>query len=359
MRFWQRLSLGSVLASLLFFTPLVSFAADAGSVPFFGPIIPENLRLCAAGYGMLLIVINNIIALAVTLLITFVAPVLIGWAGFLMVLTPTSYGDRKKAKAILLDVVFGVLIAYSAYLVVSLLMGVLYNGSEMAQKYGKWDQLFKGDGSVCIAQDGVLGTTATSGSASSPPPALAVGPSPTVSGELVDNVAPIYEDTFRRDFAAAGITVNKLRCDPYGASYQVVPGGCTNVGRLRMGTMTQIIAFKKACDQALGRSCVVTITGGSERGHAEGEFSHGRGFKVDLATTGDVNTFINGGGVGQRFERATVDRKGDGAGPTYFDKCNNQYVNEGSHWDITIGGAGQSAEKPSTGAQGTSCYASF
>ncbi|MDP1707189.1 MAG: hypothetical protein Q8L30_01380, partial [bacterium] len=71
-------------------------AVHAG-VPFFGPIIPpqsvtgiQGSEVCAAGWGMLIMVINNIISLLITLAIVFVAPLMIAWAGFLFVVNPVN-----------------------------------------------------------------------------------------------------------------------------------------------------------------------------------------------------------------------------------------------------------------------------
>ena len=65
-------------------------AAQAGGIPFFGPIIPNeqitvngvltNQNVCAAGWGLLITVINNVISLLITLAIVFVAPLMIAWS---------------------------------------------------------------------------------------------------------------------------------------------------------------------------------------------------------------------------------------------------------------------------------------
>ena len=54
-------------------------AAQAGGIPFFGPIVPDAINRCAAGWGMLITVINNIISFLITLAIVFVAPLMIAW----------------------------------------------------------------------------------------------------------------------------------------------------------------------------------------------------------------------------------------------------------------------------------------
>ncbi|MEK7125930.1 MAG: hypothetical protein AAB835_00375, partial [Patescibacteria group bacterium] len=66
--------------------------AQAAAIPFFGPIIPQegNQAVCAAGWGMLITVINNIIAFSITIAIVFVAPLMIAYAGFLFVVNPVN-----------------------------------------------------------------------------------------------------------------------------------------------------------------------------------------------------------------------------------------------------------------------------
>jgi len=119
-------------------------AAHAG-IPFFGPIIPNvpvtidgvasNQNVCAAGWGMLITVANNIISLFLTLLIVFVAPLTIAWAGFLFVTNPANPGNIAKAKGILWNTVLGLVVALAGYMIVSFLMAVLYNPAEVGKTW--------------------------------------------------------------------------------------------------------------------------------------------------------------------------------------------------------------------------------
>ncbi|OYV26046.1 MAG: hypothetical protein B7W98_03405, partial [Parcubacteria group bacterium 20-58-5] len=93
-------SRGTVLALLVIvgsFT--LPFVAHAG-IPFFGPIIPDLNNRCAAGWGMLITVINNIISLLITLAIVLVAPLMIAWSGFLFVVNPVNASGKEQAKKI-------------------------------------------------------------------------------------------------------------------------------------------------------------------------------------------------------------------------------------------------------------------
>jgi len=125
---------------------LVPLAAHAASFPFFGPIIPGealsnigNTATCPLSWGGLSIVINNIVSFLVTMAVVFVAPLSIGYAGFLMVVNPTSMGNIQKGKSIIINTVVGIVVALSAWLIVGAVMGVLYNGVG-----GAWDNIIKG-----------------------------------------------------------------------------------------------------------------------------------------------------------------------------------------------------------------------
>lgn len=124
-------------------------AAHASGIPFFGPIIPQtgNQAVCPASWGMVMIVINNIIAFAITLAIVFVAPLTIGYAGFLYVLSPTSTGNVTKARGVLLNTVVGIVIALAGWMIVDAIMAVLYNPSAAG---GTWSSLISSGGNPCL-----------------------------------------------------------------------------------------------------------------------------------------------------------------------------------------------------------------
>ncbi|MEU0838318.1 hypothetical protein ABZ370_02450 [Streptomyces sp. NPDC005962] len=96
---------------------------------------------------------------------------------------------------------------------------------------------------------------------------------------------------------------------------------CTSFTKINSGTVKGVITFKRAS------RCRVTITGGTETGHAGGTRSHWKGYKVDIAPTSCVTRFI-------KRQYAYIGRRGDGA-PMYRSSAGNVYANEGNHWDIT------------------------
>src|SRR3989344_5184316 len=100
-------------------------AAHATGIPFFGPIVPPGAATCAAGWGAVADLVNRGIAFLITLLILFVAPFMIAWAGFLYVVSPTSPAMRSKASAILLNTAIGIAVALAAWLIVNALLVAL------------------------------------------------------------------------------------------------------------------------------------------------------------------------------------------------------------------------------------------
>ncbi|RYB94143.1 hypothetical protein EUA93_07165 [Nocardioides oleivorans] len=98
-------------------------------------------------------------------------------------------------------------------------------------------------------------------------------------------------------------------------------GSCTSYDQINQETVSGIITFKGAS------GCAITITGGTETGHADGPNSHWNGYKVDIRPTDCVSGFIT-----STYAYSGV--RGDGA-TLYTAPSGNVYAREGSHWDIT------------------------
>jgi len=147
------------LIALLFV--IVSFAlptaAHAG-IPFFGPIIPpqsitgvQGSDVCAASWGMLIVVINNIISFLITLAIVFVTPIMIAYAGFLYVVNPVDPSGIKKAKEILMNTVIGIVVALAGWLIVDAVMAVLTTGPDGPTFARNWSSIITGNAKdLCI-----------------------------------------------------------------------------------------------------------------------------------------------------------------------------------------------------------------
>lgn len=157
----------SLLTLLLVAGSLALPLAAHAAIPFFDPIIPQSTNQCAAGWGLIMVVINNIISLGITLAIVFVAPLMIAYAGFLFVVNPVNAGGKAKAKSILLNTVVGIVIALAGWMIVDAVMAVLYDRNTVGET---WSQLITtGGANFCIPLAGSLRPAVV------PPPGLVVG----------------------------------------------------------------------------------------------------------------------------------------------------------------------------------------
>ena len=97
---------------------------------------------------------------------------------------------------------------------------------------------------------------------------------------------------------------------------------CTSFDGIRQATIDGGITLKRAS------GCALTITGGTEVGHASGTYSHYNGYKLDFSRTTCLTGWIHG-------TYTYIGLRGDGA-PMYRAASGNVYADEGSHWDVTF-----------------------
>lgn len=161
---------------ILFFTLLLAvgafalpLATHAAAIPNFDPIIPKATADCPAGWGMLITVINNIITVLLTLIIVFLAPIMIAYAGFLFVVNPVNAGGREQAKKILTNTIVGIIISLAAWMIVGAIMAALYKSPDGT--WGTWETLMTGGGSAddCLDQQGSRASAPTIPAPEKPP----------------------------------------------------------------------------------------------------------------------------------------------------------------------------------------------
>jgi hypothetical protein len=159
-----------------FRVPLFIFLLAAGSlalpvvahamIPFFGPIIDSSWTVpntvtggvvqCALGWGAVITVINNIIEFLLTIVLLFVAPIMIAYSGFLLVVGQGNSGAISKAKGVLLNTIIGIVIALAGWLIVDALMAVLTTGTNGSTFARNWSSLITSGGALtCLPQKGV------------------------------------------------------------------------------------------------------------------------------------------------------------------------------------------------------------
>ncbi|MFF7794646.1 hypothetical protein [Streptomyces sp. NPDC007991] len=96
---------------------------------------------------------------------------------------------------------------------------------------------------------------------------------------------------------------------------------CTSFQNLNLNTALGAVTLKRAT------GCALTITGGTETGHASGTYSHWNGYKLDYSPTTCLSNYITG-----TFTR--IADRGDGA-RQYRSGSGNIYARESNHWDVT------------------------
>lgn len=97
---------------------------------------------------------------------------------------------------------------------------------------------------------------------------------------------------------------------------------CTSFDGLRQASVDGAVTLKRAS------GCGLTITGGTEVGHASGTYSHSNGYKLDFSRTSCLTSWVHNTYAYQGL-------RSDGA-PLYKAASGNLYADEGNHWDVTF-----------------------
>lgn len=147
--------LGATLfLALLFFVP-VAVQAQSG-IPLFDPewqLVPDAHELdescpvgAPLGFGGVLQLVQNGMNAAISLGILICVLVIV-FAGFLWILTPTNPESHSQAKKVLTNAVIGFVIILSAWLIVDFVMKLLYDGE--TTNFGPWNAIIIG-GDACV-----------------------------------------------------------------------------------------------------------------------------------------------------------------------------------------------------------------
>jgi len=97
---------------------------------------------------------------------------------------------------------------------------------------------------------------------------------------------------------------------------------CTSFDGLQPSTLDGVLRLREAS------RCGLVISGGTERGHAGGHYSHRAGYKLDVLPNHCINRFVR-----RNYQR--IHRRGDGAA-LYRAPSRSLFARERSHWDITF-----------------------
>ena len=98
---------------------------------------------------------------------------------------------------------------------------------------------------------------------------------------------------------------------------------CTSFDGLRVATLDGVLRLHEASH------CRLVISGGTERGHAGGALSHGRGYKLDILPNRCLDRFV-------RHHYRRIRTRGDGAALYRATPTRSLYAREPSHWDVTF-----------------------
>ncbi len=307
------------LTAILFVLPYTAFAQ---TIPFFGPIVPDAINRCPASFALFMDVVNRIILFSITIAIVFVAPLMIAWAGFLLVVNPFNAGAKEQAKKILLNTVVGIVIALAGWLIVAALMAVLYKPDLAAQGKGfvaNWAAIVTGSGDPCLIQAGALqklnqvevtGSTAEDGLTTTP------GPGQLKNGFAVGCSVSNDQNVSTLVFSGvAGRSTNNCCVKTQST--------CTSLDGMLPNTIQQIINIQEKCGG-------VIVTGGTETGHSA---SHSGGAKMDI-TSGSIDSCIQSSTTPVVPPSFGIRQQKDAWG--------NIYTLEAipSHWDILVKQAG-------------------
>lgn len=285
-----------LVAAFFFAMPMVALAAPFG-LP--DSIIPKQCQDCAAAWRCMLATFDNLIAFALAFSF-IVATLLITYAGFLWVMSPSSPSNIQKGKKILWNSVLGIVVVFGAWLIVNTVLGVLTNLTVDSAT-----SVLTTDGS----QDWCIKTKAVE------------------FGGITTGAAPVSttgntqkEQEIRNQLFAAGIQVNKGPCPP-NTPFSSYEGGCTSVAGLQQVTIQHLVLLK----QHAGVTESIMLTGGSELGHK----THSGGKQVDIGFgSSKLNSYIRSLPEAGTWSDGTQ---------LFKDACGNIYASEKDHWHIDIG----------------------
>ena len=265
------------------------------AVPFFGPIIPQagGQSVCAAGWGMFMIVINNLISFLITIVIVFIAPIMIAWSGFLMVANPFNPGAKEEAKGILTRTIVGIVIALSSWMIVDAVMAVLYNPTDAG---ATWSSLITTNGAdICIPLVESLKQAVVSPGVTAVTGGVAQGfyqknPSLLTKDQTGANWTQAEKDNLytgteaMKILESSNIAVNR----GYSPVGQDCGTQCTSLNGIPKNTINTLVEAKKDCS-----TCSITVTGGTEGGHQSQGFGKA---SIDLRYDENTYSYLTGRG---------------------------------------------------------------
>ena len=172
---------------------------------------------------MLITVINNIIRVVISIAIVFVAPVMIAYAGFLLVVNQGDSAKLTEAKKILTNTIIGIVVALAGWLIVDAIMAVLYKPPSDSSWSTTWSEIITSGGKEpCLKQKGTSSATENVATVTAAPTVTAV---PTVTTCSVSSLTSftdpteqvVWTNTDSQLKTCANKFINKVKADGNGS----------------------------------------------------------------------------------------------------------------------------------------------
>jgi len=230
-------------------------------------------------------------------------------AGFKMVVSGGNPSALQTAKSSFTNAFIGLMIVLAAWLIVDTLLRSLIgtdgklSGGEISG-YGPWAQ---------VKCETLLD-----------PKPVREGNDPKYTSESgvgsgADAPKNLAEGTISHAAAAAKLPSEDFSVRSTGGCTDRAKSNCTSLDGVRPTTIDRIVELQGKVGEKF------IVTGGTEAGHASGEYSHANGYKLDLSTTPKLNEYIY-----SNFTKIGDTKYKDGNGNTYYRHGPDD------HWDITI-----------------------
>lgn len=260
-----------ILPFVLLLLPITGLAQDTGLIPCgYGDEACNTAHVAEFA--------NTIISYLISILSIFAVIVLV-ITGFQMVVSAGNSDQWGVLTQRLTNIVIGIVLILAAWLIVDTIMKAL-----------------TGDGLDVWGR-------------------LTGGPAEQVAIGDVDSTSASAEGRYTDADAREALEQAKITV------WESAPGR-TRLDNINQATIAEAVRVRQACN------CAVTVTGGTESGHADGTYSHASGHKIDLDDSPGLTNYIT-----TNYNRSGT-RK-DGAA-RYISPSGAEYYREGDHWDIVV-----------------------
>lgn len=246
---------------------------------------------------------NGIITWLIGILF-IMAGILVAVAGIKLVTSGGNTSALDSAKSSFQNAVIGLVIVFSAWLLVDTLMRTLLPGDQ-----GMIDGRFFWSEVECWVPKVPVQYTREGND-----------PGYTFDSEAGGPLPPAGADGTYNQAQAEAILTDRFDISSSGGCTDRTQTNCTSLDGVRQTTLDRALELQNAVGERL------VITGGTEAGHSTSiEYSHSNGYKLDLRPSTALNSHIY-----NNYEQI---------GPSkYRDSNGNTYYRHGphDHWDITI-----------------------